>query len=453
MRRARLASRRLGLRGRLWLAVFGTVGLVLAGLIAGFNVVLHQRLRHDAHNTLLARTSAELSSLSVGGARLTLPETPDEAAVDSQTWVFAGGRALERPPTAGANDRAAQALTAGGQRTRDVASTHTELYAVPVVLGGRRLGTVVAAVSLRPYQRTEQTALIASLVLGLLVLTVVGVAARLVISGALRPVATMTAQAAEWRDADMGRRFNLGPPRDELTLLAATLDSLLDRVATTLRHEQRFSAELSHELRTPLSNVVAQAQFALRHGTSVEAYRDGYGEILTSAEQMRRTLDTLVSAARVETQTPSGTGDAARAARAASEVCAPAGAARGVRISVVDPAAPIRVGADTDVVERILAPLIENGCRHGRNTVTVTLVSDDGSVLFTVEDDGPGVPLGAHESIFEPGKRASGRGGHGDEGAGLGLALARRLARAAGGDVRADPEAAGGRFIARLPAA
>jgi len=445
--------RRLGLRGRLWLAVLGAVGLVLAGLIAGFNLVLHQRLRHDAHNALLARTSAELSAVRVKGGRLKLPEAPDEAAVDSQTWVFAGARVLERPPTAAANDRAARALTGGTPRTRDVASTHTELYAVPVVLGGRRLGTVVAALSLRPYERTEQTALIASLVLGLLVLAVVAVAARLVISGALRPVATMTAQAAEWRDADIARRFNRGPPRDELTQLAATLDSLLERVATTLRHEQRFSAELSHELRTPLSNVIAQAQFALRHGGSAEDYRAGLEETLKSAEQMRRTLETLVSAARLEMQARRGLGDASRAARAASEGCASAGADRGVEIRVVDPAAPIRVGADTDVVERILAPLIENGCRHGRKRVTVRLEPHDGSVLFTVEDDGPGVPAGAHEAIFEAGRRAGGTGQGQDGGAGLGLALARRLARAAGGDVRADPQATGGRFIARLPAA
>jgi signal transduction histidine kinase len=453
MRQRGRAGLGVGLRGRLLVAVLAAVALVLAGLITGFNLLLHQRLAHDARNTVLARTSAELATLHVRGDQLKLPEAPDEAALDSQIWVFSGQRVLESPPTPRANDGAALGLTNSGRRTLRVASTHSELYGVPVVFDGRRLGTVVAAVSLRPYERTEQTALIASLVLGFVVLVVVGVTARLVISGALRPVAAMTAQAAEWRDANIAGRFNLGPSRDEFTQLAATLDSLLERVATTLRHEQRFSAELSHELRTPLTNVMAQAQFALRHGESVKDYRAGYEEILKSAEQMRRTLDTLVAAARLEMQTKGDIGDASQAARAASEACAPAGAERGVRVTVVDPPRPLRVGAETGIVERILSPLIENGCRHGRQTVTVTIESHDGTVMFTVEDDGPGVHSGEHESIFEPGNRGAGRTGRQPDGAGLGLALARRLARSAGGDVQSDPHARGGRFVARLPAA
>jgi signal transduction histidine kinase len=62
------------------------------------------------------------------------------------------------------------------------------------------------------------------------------------------------------------------------------------------------------------------------------------------------------------------------------------------------------------------------------------------------------VQAGEAVSIFEPGMRGSaGRGAY--DGAGLGLSLARRLARSAGGDVEADSSAAGGRFVVRLPAA
>jgi signal transduction histidine kinase len=71
-------------------------------------------------------------------------------------------------------------------------------------------------------------------------------------------------------------------------------------------------------------------------------------------------------------------------------------------------------------------------------------------VLLDVRDDGPGVPAGAEEAVFEPGHRLVPDDGH--DGAGLGLPLARRLARAAGGDVTctAGP---GGRFTVRLPRA
>ena len=288
--------------------------------------------------------------------------------------------------------------------------------------------------------------------LGALVLIVVALAARVLISRSLRPVAQMTEQAEAWSVADTGRRFDLGPPRDEFTRLAATLDALLDRVATSLRHEQTFSAELSHELRTPLASVIAEAQLALRHPRSPEEHRAGYERVLGSAQQMTRTLETLVAAARVELGAPRGTGDAARAAHAAARGCDALAQARGVTITVEEPASPIRIGVDDEVAERVLAPLIENGCRYGATVVRVEIRRRDGAVLFHVRDDGAGVPESDRERIFEPGWRGDQAAATNAAGAGLGLALARRLARAAGGDVRTAGNGGGGDFAARLPA-
>jgi signal transduction histidine kinase len=441
---------RLGLRRRLQLSVIGAVALVLVALIGAFNVVLRERLHADANSVLTARAGAELDSLSVAHGTLTTPERLDAAAVDAQTWVFAGRRMLEHPRSDPVTSHVAEQLTTGGRRAVDVPATHTRLYALPV-MNGRRIGTVVSAVSLRPYESTADTALVASVVLGVLVLALVALAARWLISGALRPVAQMTDQAAEWSETAAAGRFGLGPPHDELTQLAATLDGLLDRVATSLRHEQRFSAELSHELRTPLASVIAEAQYALRHSRSPEEYRLGYERLLASAQQMRRTLDTLLAAARAQLNGPHGTGDAGAVARAAVDGCSALASQSGVTVTVVEPARPIRVGIDADVAERVLAPLVENGCRYGNASVRIGVERRNGTVLFTVEDDGQGVAEGEREAIFEPGRRGGGRVDDGG-GAGLGLALSRRLARAAGGDVLAEAGSGGGRFIARLPA-
>jgi signal transduction histidine kinase len=443
----------VGLRRRLELSIVGAVGIALIVLVAAFNVVLRDRVDHEAKTALVARASGELASLTVKGDRLTVPEVPDRAALDAQTWVFAGTRVLEHPRSDPVTERAAAQLAQGPGRTLDLPAVHRRLYSVPVVAGGRRLGTVVAEVSVKPYENTAQIALVASIVLGALILLLVAVGGRVLISAALRPVLRMTSQAAEWSEADAPGRFGLGPPHDELTQLAATLDRLLDRVATSLRHEQRFTAELSHELRTPLTSVIAEAQLALRHPKTAEEYRAGFEQILGSARQMSRTLDTLVSVARVELQQPHGTGDAAAAARAAADGCVALAERRGVEIDVLDPSIPIRVGVDSDVVERVLVPLVENGCRYGHSSVQISIDRRDGVVSFLVADDGPGVPAGEHERIFEPGWRGSGHDANAG-GAGLGLSLARRLARAAGGDVESEPGGDhGARFTVRLPGA
>jgi signal transduction histidine kinase len=102
-------------------------------------------------------------------------------------------------------------------------------------------------------------------------------------------------------------------------------------------------------------------------------------------------------------------------------------------------------GVDREVVERILSPLLENGRRHARSRVRVGARSTAGRLVVTVADDGPGIPDDARERIFEPGVRLG--NGEGSGGAGLGLSLARRLARAAGGDVTAQPATGGGALV------
>jgi signal transduction histidine kinase len=109
----------------------------------------------------------------------------------------------------------------------------------------------------------------------------------------------------------------------------------------------------------------------------------------------------------------------------------------------------VRVAANEEVVERILFPLIENGCRYASRAVSIQVAGTDRRAVIRVLDDGPGVDRSELETIFDPGER--GRAADGESpGAGLGLALARRLARQVGGEILAEP-ADGGRFTVELP--
>lgn len=440
-----------GLRRRLLAAVVVTVAVALAAITAAFNLVLDARLNGDANDLLRARASAELSTLSTLNGRLSVREAPDAGAGDTPVWVFAGPRVLEAPRASRPVDAAARALADSPRRFTKVPGRETRLLALPVRSRGRRVGTVVAGVSLAPYRSTRRIALVASLALAGIVLVAVAVAGWWLIAGALRPVAKMTEAAAEWSERDLDRRFALGPPRDELTALAATLDDLLDRLAASLRREQRFSGELSHELRTPLAKISAEAQLARRQDRDSSAYRQALDGILSSSEQMRRTLDALLAAARLQANPLRGTCDAAGVARAIAEACQPQDH---TIVDVSAPARPLRVGVDGELVERILHPVVENACRYGHGTVRINVAESAGGATYRVEDDGPGVSDDERELIFEPGRRgrAGMDAGPDAPGAGLGLALSRRLARAAGGDIEAAPSDDGGCFEIRLPA-
>ncbi len=450
MRRLALGRAPFGLRERIWVTVLAAIAVVLLALTAGFNLVLASRLQHEANAVAIARASAELDGLHVTAGRIQLSEALDASAADTPTWVFRGTQPLEQPRAGTVDQQAAAALTRA-RGFHDVADTR--LYAVPVRQGRRRLGTVVAAVSLTPYEQIREVALLASAVLAALVLLAVALATRWLISRALRPVGEMTRQAAEWSEHDLERRFGQGPPRDEFTTLAATLDGLLDRVAASLRHEQMLTAELSHELRTPLTAISAEAQYALRHGASDPATRNGYEQILQSARQMTRILDTLIAAARAQVDSGQALSDPVAGTRAAIQACSRLAATRRLEVELTEPDLQLVAGVDGDLLERVLSPLLENACRHAEHAIRVEIAQVGGMIEIAVQDDGRGVVAEQPERIFEPGYRAANEVVNGDPspGAGLGLALARRLARGVGGDVTLGATLRGARFIVSLP--
>jgi len=429
--------KRLGLRGRLMVVVVVGAAIAIAALTTGFNLILRSSLDHDANQVLSARAAATLGTVEIKDGKLKGVEAPDRNAVDALVWLYSGTHLIESPRAAPELQAQAAALAVGPKRTAEDQTTDVRLHSQPVASNGSRVGTVVVGVSLEPYERSVSHAFVASLGFALALFILIIVATRLAISGALRPVARMTAEAADWSEHDLDHRFAAGEPHDELTRLAATFDSMLDRLGASLRHEQRFSAEVSHELRTPLAAIVAEADLSLRRERDSSEYRDAISAIAGRARQLQRTLDTLLAAERAELD-PLGVAEAADVAERARAACAPLAMERGIDLAIEN-GRKLRVGVDAEIGERVLAPLVENACRYARHRVVIAVRDGEERIEYVVSDDGPGVLASEREAIFEPGARGSaGLASEAREngaGAGLGLALARRLARAIDGEV------------------
>src|SRR4051812_737505 len=215
---------------------------------------------------------------------------------------------------------------------------------------------------------------------------------------------------------------------------------MLARIAASRRHEQRFASEVAHELRTPIARMRARAELALHAGPTP----DGDGElaralegVVAEVDRLTSAIDALLAVARREADPTSESVDLEAIAREAADAAA-----------VQTPPGLPRGEGDPEVVRRALAPLLENAHRHARERVELVLSASDGRVRVAVCDDGPGVAPELGERVFDPGVRGDGQP-HG--GAGLGLALARRLARSCGGDVTIG-DRPGGCFVLELPA-
>lgn len=395
---------------------------------------------------LRTRAAAVAATVDVGdGGLVTVREPANDEALDAGVWVFDGGTAVARPRASAAVGALAREMAVqGGPRFRDVATgPAVRLYARPLLLDGERVGAIVVETSLEPYRRTTRSARVLS---GLLALLVVGgafAATRQVVRRALAPVSEMAEQAARWSAHDVGQRFGDAPRPDELRDLARSLDAVLDRIGTVLRHEQQLAAEISHELRTPLAVIATETELLQSAPRDEEERRRGYLAIAETADRMAALLDDLLAqAAQVVTEAP-GSALVAPVAEQVLGAMGPPGPSYDVHVP-----AGLEAGVTADVLARILTPLVGNAARYARGRVTVAAARVGHTVQVRVSDDGPGVPADFRAAVFEPGRRADPDDGH--AGAGLGLALARRLARAAGGDITLDG-GTGSDFVVVLP--
>ncbi len=440
--------RPVAIRTRLVGAVLVTAALILVALVAAFNIALRATLDRDATSVAQARAAAVLATLDTSGGHVRSRESPDDAAIDAQVWIYDGTQLVEGPQASTpALDAAAAAAAQASPAVRDAAG-RLRLAAVAVTRGDGTIGAVVAGVPLGPYEATSRTVLIGSIALSLLLFAAIALLSAWTLRRALRPVHEMTRLAGEWSERDLDRRFAHGPPHDELTDLAATLDQLLDRLSASLRREQRFSAELAHELRTPLARIAVESELAQRRPHLDGGSGEAFAAIARSADEMGRTIDVLVAASRHAAGHQRGATDTAGLLASLADRPPVAGREIETHMAV---GTPPRVAVDSDLATRIIGPVVDNAVLYAASRVTLTATGEDGAVVIVVADDGPGISDDERARIFEPGERgAAARGA----GAGLGLSLARRLATDVAGSIDlVESPTSGARFRIRLPRA
>ncbi len=456
LRTIRRPFARMGVRDRLLLAVLATVAVALVTMTVVFNLVLTTTLTRDANARLQKLGQDEAKLVAVSGDGVSVPQSTGVMTDGgTQVWVSVKGQTVSGPTVDPDIAAAVQSLVGTMGKYVDVPGHDVRLFSTGLFYNDNAIGTIVTGVSMAPIYRTQRVTLVATAAFTALLLIIVGFAGRWALGAAFRPVSQMTVEAEDWSTADLDRRFDLGEPHDEVTQLAHTLDGLLDRLAASLRREQRFSAEVSHQLRTPVAKIKAEAELALRRPRDPEYYQEALGSVLYSADQMARTVEALLAAAQDEGSLARGKADVWQVLADVISSIGVLAEENGVEVRVQPPARDLRVGVERAIAVQILQPVVENACRFAQAEVLLGAGRNGKEVYFLVEDDGPGVAEDERERIFEPGVRGTAAAGERNavRGAGLGLSLARRLARAASGDVEVDSGRSGARFKVRLPAA
>ncbi len=414
------------------------VAMVVVGL--GIQLLLERTAQRDIDRVLQERADAMIAVVDDASAGEVV--VPSDSLVPGAA-VFAGNGSLVAGSVA--PDARELALRLGREgRNQTVAGDETRLLAVPFRTSGGATGVMVVGAETAPYERSELYALLATATLGVLVIAGSAVIALRVTREALRPVAQMAERAGEWSEHDLDHRFDLGPPINELAALGQILDRLLDRVASVILAEQRLTAELAHELRTPLTTIKGSADLALMRGVADPAVARELEQISESATAMAGVISTLLDISR---DVAAATHLSCRAADVLGETAAPL--PDGIVLEVRANGSTSRIAAPRVVVARALQPLVDNALQHAASRVVLEAVDHDARVDLVVSDDGPGIAPHRRAALFDPGVS------HREGGAGLGLGIARRVARSLGGDVSVEDPGSdglpGARFVVSLP--
>ena len=247
---------------------------------------------------------------------------------------------------------------------------------------------------------------------------------------------------------------------DELGHVALAVDRLNTRLGELERERAELEEErtvllsnISHDLRTPLAALRAAVE-ALADGVVDDVPRF-YRSMERDVEALGSLVDDLFLLVRMEDgrlDLDERSLDLAEVADEALEVLAPTAAARRVALEL-DTAGRVGATGDARALGRVVRNLVDNAIRHTPpgSTVRVEVAVDGAGSTMSVIDAGPGFPDGFADSAFERFSRADPSRTRGTGGAGLGLAIARGLIEAHGGEVWIDPPP-GGRVSFRLPA-
>ncbi|EHN79885.1 sensor histidine kinase [Streptomyces coelicoflavus] len=348
---------------------------------------------------------------------------------------------------------AAQAVRTGNEplyKIVDFTDLKVSSSTCPVVdNGGLSLSDFNAAISdcMDHQRKVALDNLLSRSLLALLGLAVIAFAFGYAMAGrVLSPLGRITRTARAVAGSDLSRRIELDGPDDELKELADTFDDMLERLQRAFTAQQRFVGNASHELRTPLAINRTLLEVHLSDpGAPVELQQLGK-TLLATNERSEQLVEGLLLLARSDNQIVERKPvDLAEVAGQAIDQVHAEADTKGVELRGTREAAVVQ--GNGVLLERIALNLVQNAVRYNvaeQGWVEVTTAVEGGQAVLVVTNTGPVVPAYEVDNLFEPFRRLRTERTGSDKGVGLGLSIARSVARAHGGHIYAQPREGGG---------
>lgn len=446
-RRRRLLAPLEPVRVRITLAATIAFGLAFAGASVG--------LVHTVRNSLEARQHAEANrAMQRLASQLQAGADPDQITMGPAEPVYYRIYTKDGTVLAGSTDASLPVLRTGRTHVTHVQSSDGRVFEVAwqeVTVSSGPL-TIAIATPLTEVRRSVDT-LARSLWVGTPgLILLVGLVVWVLVGRALRPVEAIRAQVDEITGTTMHQRVPVPHTDDEVARLARTMNGMLDRLEQASARQRAFVSDASHELRSPVSTIRAELEIA---SADTDAdWPEVAQRTLGETERLSRLVDDLLALARLD----EAQGPLRRHPVDLDDLVLEEGTrTHRVPVSTAGVSAA-RVSGDERQLTQVVRNLVDNAQRHAASRVAITLRHDGDDLVLIVDDDGPGIPEADRELVFDRFTRLDEARGRAAGGAGLGLAVVRRVVEQHGGTVAlvdgdpAEGGLGGARFVVRLPA-
>ncbi|MEU8226300.1 ATP-binding protein [Kribbella sp. NPDC048915] len=320
---------------------------------------------------------------------------------------------------------------------------------LPVRIGTQPVRAQLVVLEFRDLIAEPSMAAARALVIVAAITLVLAAGASWLVTGrVLAPIRDLRTTAERISETDLRRRIEV-VGNDEVAQLARTFNTMLDRLEGAFTAQREFVDDAGHELRTPITVIRGHLELM---GDEPQDRAETTALVLDELSRMNRIVDDLLVLAKSDRPGFLELGEV-NLTELVVEVVAKARplADRAWRVAAT---ADATIVADDQRLTQALMQLVSNAVRHTATSDRIEVgsaVNADGSTLLWVADSGPGVPPEDRERIFERFARGTAAAGQRrTDGAGLGLAIVRSIARAHGGEVRLAP-GPGARFELTLP--
>ncbi len=336
---------------------------------------------------------------------------------------------------------------------------NVRVIAMPIHRGGQTVAVLLLGHSTGDIRSVFNLLYLLGGILGVISIIISSVAGYYMAKKALKPIEEITSTARAVAAGDLSRRLTSKSQDREIRVLVLVLNKMFADLETSFQSQKRFVADASHELRLPLTILKGEIEVALRHPRTAEEYEEILRQQLDTIDRIQRIVNDLLTLARAD----AGQLELAQNEVDLSLLLQEVGQQHlilfdshhvGLEMDIED---GLTVMGDAGSLERAVMNLMNNAFKHApeHSTIHLSAHAVDHSAIISVRDEGAGIPEEEQQHLFDRFFRADdARCRKEGEGAGLGLAICKRIVDAHGGDIWVKSEPGkGAEFLIRLPLA